>query len=202
MQVPSEKDRIEHLKKFLLEKSGLSEAIDFSTLTQLNLPNCNLSSLPSELPELVPNLSILFCPNNRFEELPDVVGQCPNLQMVSFKENGMKGIHRDALQPQLRWLILTGNSIETIPETIGRCTKLQKLMLSGNSLKVLPDSIQHLTNLELIRLACNDLQEVSPVQHPRHRLVQQANIIVNFLILFIPYISLLYNCYGFRTYDG
>lgn len=158
MKRPLEQDKEEH-EKFLLEKSGLSNAIDLSTLTKLNLPRCNLSSLPSELPSLVPNLSILFCPNNRFEELPALVGQCSKLQMVSFKDNGMKRVHPDALQPQLRWLILTGNAIETIPETIGRCSKLQKLMLSGNALKVLPESIDKLTSLELIRLACNDLQE-------------------------------------------
>ena len=80
--------------------------------------------------------------------------------MISFKENGMKTIHPEALQPQLRWLILTGNSICQIPETIGRCHKLQKLMLSGNQLTALPNSIDKLTNLELIRLACNQLIEV------------------------------------------
>jgi Leucine-rich repeat (LRR) protein len=159
MKRPLEQDR-EEQEKFLLEKSGLSNVIALSTLTKLNLPGCNLSSLPSDLPRLVPNLSILFCPKNSFEELPALIGQCPKLQMVSFKDNGMKRIHPEALQPQLRWLILTGNAIETIPETIGRCGMLQKLMLSGNSLKALPESIDQLKNLELIRLACNELQEV------------------------------------------
>jgi Leucine-rich repeat (LRR) protein len=155
-----EKDEQE---QFLLEKSGLSTYSDLSLLTQLNLPACNLSSLPSELPRIVPNLSILFCPKNQFKELPALIGECPKLQMVSFKDNGMETIHPEALQPQLRWLILTGNQIKAIPESIGRCNKLQKLMLSGNSLTGLPMAFSQLTNLELVRLACNQIQEVSPI---------------------------------------
>ena len=81
--------------------------------------------------------------------------------MVSFKDNGMKAIHPDSLQPQLRWLILTGNELTTLPETIGRCKKLQKLMLSGNRIKTLPDSMGACENLELVRLACNQLEKVS-----------------------------------------
>jgi Leucine-rich repeat (LRR) protein len=143
----------------LIQLSGLNRA-DFSVLTKLNLPNCGLSSLPSCLPEVLPNLSVLFMPKNQFQVLPKVIGDCLELQMVSFKDNGMVSIHPEALQPQLRWLILTGNSIQALPETIGRCTSLQKLMLSGNQLKELPDSVSSLKNLELVRLACNRLEEV------------------------------------------
>ena len=155
-----EKDK-EEQEKYLLEKSGLLAVIDLKLLTTLNLPECNLSSLPGELPRIVPNLSILFCPKNQFKELPAIIGECPKLQMVSFKDNGMETIHPDALQPQMRWLILTGNQITSIPESIGRCKRMQKLMLSGNSLTVLPKAISELTNLELIRLACNKIQDVS-----------------------------------------
>jgi Protein kinase domain/Leucine rich repeat len=128
-------------------------------LTQLNLPDCGLSSLPANLGTVLPNLSILFCPANIFDELPAVIGSCPSLQMVSFKTNQMKSIHPDALQPQLRWLILTDNKLTSIPKEIGRCTILQKLMLAGNSIQRIPDEISNCTNLELIRLACNELLE-------------------------------------------
>eukprot|EP00934_Nitzschia_sp_Nitz4_P006907 Nitzschia sp. Nitz4//scaffold344_size17659//260//1594//NITZ4_008807-RA/size17659-snap-gene-0.30-mRNA-1//1//CDS//3329548600//6897//frame0 len=150
-------DNQDDQEKFLLEKSGLSTLPELSALIKLNLPNCELKELPRKLPTLCPNLSILFCPNNHFQELPEIVGQCPKLQMVSFKDNGMVKIHPDALQPHLRWLILTGNAIEAIPDTIGRCKKLQKLMLSGNHLTELPDTVDQLESLELVRLACNKL---------------------------------------------
>jgi len=145
---------------WLLKHTGLPSDHDWSNLSKLNLPNCGLSSLPHNLPEVLPNLSILFCPNNNFQELPPVVGRCKKLQMISFKSNRMTSIHPEALQPQLRWLILTGNQIQSLPDTIGRCHKLQKLMLSGNALTRLPSSIDQLHNLELVRLACNRLTEV------------------------------------------
>mmetsp|Transcript_23450 Transcript_23450/g.42557 ORF Transcript_23450/g.42557 Transcript_23450/m.42557 type:complete len:465 (-) Transcript_23450:127-1521(-) len=131
----------------------------FSNITKLNLPECGLSFLPANLGTWLPNLSILFCPKNKFEELPAAIGSCPNLQMVSFKSNGMKRIHPEALQPQMRWLILTDNELEFLPSTIGRCTKLQKCMLSGNKLSSLPQEIENCHNLELIRLASNRLTE-------------------------------------------
>lgn len=127
------------------------------SLTKLNLPGCGISRLPSNLQTHLPNLSILFCPNNHFKELPPVIGLCPKLQMVSFKSNGMRSIHPDALQPQLRWLILTDNSLATIPPEIGRLPLLQKLMLSGNQLQEIPVEISNCRNLELVRLASNNL---------------------------------------------
>ena len=50
-------------------------------LTKLNLPECGLSSLPATLPDLCPNLSIMFLPKNQFRELPAVIGRCSQLQV-------------------------------------------------------------------------------------------------------------------------
>jgi Leucine-rich repeat (LRR) protein len=135
--------------------------IDLSLLIKLDLPNCGIKTLPSCLPNICPNLSILFLSKNNFLEVPAVIGQCLKLQMISFKEcYTIESIHPESLQKQLRWLILTGNKIKFIPSTISRCTKLQKLMLSGNLLECLPEqSMLKLHNLELIRLACNQLTD-------------------------------------------
>ena len=126
-------------------------------LTKLNLPKCDLRALPGDIGAILPNLSILFCPENRFDELPAVIGSCPSLQMVSFKSNQMKRIHPGALQPQLRWLILTDNRLTEIPVEISRCCILQKLMLSGNQIHAIPPEIGQCQNLELVRLSCNQL---------------------------------------------
>lgn len=137
-------------------------SFDLSALTKLELANLGLTELPSCLPEICPSLSILFCPKNAFLEVPPVIGECPNLQMVSFKEcQTIRSIHPEALQPQMRWLILTGNQIAELPDTLGRCTKMQKFMLSGNKIAKLPSKEiwSKLQNLELIRLACNQLTE-------------------------------------------
>mmetsp|Transcript_21800 Transcript_21800/g.28115 ORF Transcript_21800/g.28115 Transcript_21800/m.28115 type:complete len:424 (-) Transcript_21800:574-1845(-) len=129
------------------------------TISKLDLFQCGLDSLPSNLPQICPQLEILFLFKNNFEEVPEVIGACPNLQMVSFKSNKLTSIHPEALQPQLRWCILTDNCLEAIPHTIGRCVKLQKLMLSGNKIKKLPSEISMCTNLELVRLSSNLIEK-------------------------------------------
>ena len=128
-------------------------------ITKLDLFRCNLSFLPSTLPTICPQLKVLFLMENKFTEMPSVVGLVPNLEMISFKSNMLNSVHPDALQPQLRWLILTNNQLKSIPNTIGRCKILQKLMLAGNQLKTLPKSLENCCKLELIRLSSNQLQD-------------------------------------------
>jgi hypothetical protein len=139
------------------------------SVTMLDLCGCGLEELPQGFEKAFPNLSILFLSNNRFREMPAVIGYCPKLQMVAFKSNQLESIHPEALQPQLRWLILTNNRISCIPDTIGRCKLLQKCMLSGNRIQQLPQTIENCTNLELIRLASNQLSEppLALLQLPR-----------------------------------
>jgi tRNA A-37 threonylcarbamoyl transferase component Bud32 len=162
MTAESSKDELDNEMQALIAK--IQPPIDFrpqalQALTKLNLPDCGLSSLPDNLGTHLPNLSILFAPKNSFEELPAVIGSCPNLQMISFKSNGMKRIHPEALQPQMRWLILTDNCLEELPKEIGRCSILQKLMLAGNQIHTIPEEISNCTKLELVRLASNQLAE-------------------------------------------
>jgi len=129
-------------------------------ITKLDLSNQGLSELPPDLPTALPNLSVLFLSNNKFTELPAIIGQCPNLQMIAFKSNQMTSIHPDALHSQLRWLILTDNLLLELPDSLGgNCRRLQKLMLSGNRLTAIPKSISNCRNLELVRLASNRLTE-------------------------------------------
>ena len=152
----------------VLDKS-LTPPYQYDAITKLDLFQCNLSSLPPSLPDVLPNLSILFCMKNSFTEMPQLIAKCAKLQMVSFKSNSLSSIHPEALGPQMRWLILTDNQLQSLPPTVGRCTKLQKLMLSGNLLSSLPDEISNCTSLELVRLASNRLAE------PPMKLLQLSN---------------------------
>eukprot|EP00545_Synedropsis_sp_CCMP1620_P005193 CAMPEP_0119019284 /NCGR_PEP_ID=MMETSP1176-20130426/21427_1 /TAXON_ID=265551 /ORGANISM="Synedropsis recta cf, Strain CCMP1620" /LENGTH=449 /DNA_ID=CAMNT_0006973447 /DNA_START=98 /DNA_END=1444 /DNA_ORIENTATION=- len=140
--------------------------IDLPSISQNKL--CMISLEPNDSPLLpddlcssysYPNLGILFASKNKFTLVPQVLGSCPTLQMVSFKSNQITTIHPNAFKPQLRWLILTDNKIKQLPTTIGNAKALQKLMLSGNQLSSLPTQISECTNLELIRLASNQLTE-------------------------------------------
>ncbi|WP_297576142.1 leucine-rich repeat domain-containing protein [uncultured Deefgea sp.] len=126
------------------------------SLKILNLSGNQLSSLPDDLPRLR-HLAVIFCSENRFTELPAVLGQCPSLTMIGFKSNQIAHVDDEAFPPHLRWLILTDNQLTELPSSIGRCQQLQKLMLAGNRLTALPAALAHCQQLALVRLAANQL---------------------------------------------
>ena len=124
------------------------------TLESLDLSDNALQALPDDLPRLGA-LRVLFCSNNRFTELPAVLGRCAGLHIVGFKANAIERVPAAALPASLRWLILTDNRIATLPDSLLRCVRLQKLMLAGNRLAALPTGLAALQRLELVRLAAN-----------------------------------------------
>ena len=126
------------------------------TLEILNLTGNALAALPDDFARLH-RLRILFCSDNRFTEVPAVLGQCPQLTMVGFKANQIQTLPGAALPAGLRWLILTDNQLAALPAAIGNCTQLQKLMLAGNQLTELPEALANCTKLELLRIAANRL---------------------------------------------
>lgn len=129
------------------------------TLEILDLSGNALASLPGDLQRLH-RLRIIFCSDNPFTELPEVLGRCPALTMVGFKACQIKTVPATALPAHLRWLILTDNHIEQLPAEIGRCNDLQKLMLSGNRLRALPPELANCSKLELLRIASNRLPKL------------------------------------------
>ncbi|MGL6354706.1 leucine-rich repeat-containing protein kinase family protein [Aeromonas veronii] len=142
----------ENLTEFPLEILSLKE-----TLEVLDLTGNQLNSLPDELAGFG-KLRIIFCSENRFTELPEVLGRCPALTMVGFKANQIATVSAKALPAGLRWLILTDNAIEHLPDELGQCDALQKLMLAGNRLRELPASLANCRNLELLRIAANRIE--------------------------------------------
>ena len=127
------------------------------SLEVLNLSGNRLTELPHDLPRLH-RLKVLFCSDNPFETLPEVIGDCAQLEMVGFKSNRLRKVPSAALPPRLRWLILTDNRIDSLPSALGERPRLQKLMLAGNRLSELPESMADLHQLELLRIAANRLE--------------------------------------------
>ncbi|QTL93772.1 leucine-rich repeat-containing protein kinase family protein [Aeromonas jandaei] len=142
----------ENLTEFPSEILSLKE-----TLEVLDLTGNQLSTLPDELAGFG-KLRIIFCSENRFTELPEVLGRCPALTMVGFKANRIATVSAKALPVGLRWLILTDNAIERLPDELGQCDALQKLMLAGNRLRELPASLANCRKLELLRIAANRIE--------------------------------------------
>ncbi|WP_429059126.1 leucine-rich repeat-containing protein kinase family protein [Aeromonas veronii] len=142
----------ENLTEFPTEILSLKE-----TLEVLDLTGNQLSTLPDELAGFG-KLRIIFCSENRFTDLPEVLGRCPALTMVGFKANRIATVSARALPAGLRWLILTDNAVEQLPDELGQCDALQKLMLAGNRLRELPTSLANCRNLELLRIAANRIE--------------------------------------------
>ena len=125
------------------------------TLEILDLSGNALTALPEDLPRLN-KLRVIFCSDNQFTELPEVLGSCTQLSMVGFRGNRIRTVSGAALPLELRWLILTGNEIESLPAEIGARPLLQKLMLAGNRLHDLPQALVNCRRLELLRIAANN----------------------------------------------
>ncbi len=142
------------LSEFPREIFELADSLEI-----LDLSGNQLIVLPDDLPRLH-KLRVIFCSDNPFTELPEVLGQCTQLSMVGFKANRIAHVSPKALPPQLRWLILTDNMLTTLPAEIGQCTHMQKLMLAGNQLRTLPPELANCTHLELLRISANQLTEL------------------------------------------
>jgi hypothetical protein len=137
-----------------------AEVFDLAdTLEVLNLSNNRLSSLPRDLPRLH-KLKVLFCSNNPFTHLPEVLGDCAALQQVGFKACQITEVPGAALPPLLRWLTLTDNAITALPRELGQRPAMQKLMLAGNRLRDLPAGLADAQNLELLRLSANQFTQL------------------------------------------
>ena len=127
------------------------------TLEKLDLSGNSLTALPADLGRLK-KLRILFCSDNPFTVLPEVLADCPELDTVGFKSNRIAHIPSRALNPNLRWLILTNNCIAHLPAEIGQCIRMQKLALAGNQLRTLPIELSNCRNLGLLRISANKLE--------------------------------------------
>jgi len=144
----------ENLTEFPVEIFDLAD-----TLEVLDLSSNQLSSLPTDFGRLK-KLRIFFCSENLFSVLPEVLSDCPALDIVGFKSNRIEVVPPKSINPNLRWLILTNNNIAELPKEIGLCKRMQKLMLSGNRLSTLPEELSNCRNLALLRIAANKLHEL------------------------------------------
>jgi hypothetical protein len=142
------------LQEFPREIFSLADSLEV-----LNLSGNSLSALPDDLSRLS-KLRVLFCSENRFTELPEVLASCVQLEMVGFKSNSIREVAAAAISPGLRWLILTDNQISALPDSIGNCARLQKLMLAGNQLAELPETMRGCVGLELLRMSANRFQSL------------------------------------------
>ena len=127
------------------------------TLELLDLSGNKLSTLPNDFRKFT-KLKIAFFSDNLFTEYPEVLADCPLLEMIGFKANQINYISEKAISKNIRWLILTNNQIPQLPKSIGNCYRLQKVALAGNQLTELPDEMANCRNMELLRISANKIK--------------------------------------------
>ncbi len=145
------RERLSHFPEEIFELADTLEVLDLS--------GNELKELPLDFGRLK-KLRILFCSDNLFTVLPEVLADCPLLEMVGFKANQIETVPALSLNPNIRWLILTNNRIAVLPKEIGNCYRMQKLALAGNRLTALPEELSKCRNLSLLRISANRLTEL------------------------------------------
>ncbi len=131
------------------------------TLEILNLTGNQLKTLPDDLTKLK-KLKVIFCSENQFIHVPEVLGAFDHLTMVGFKSNKISYLPKEAIAKNLRWLILTDNCLREVPTNVGDCHAMQKMMLAGNQLSALPESLVNCQRLELLRISANQFENIPP----------------------------------------
>ena len=133
---PREELKIEHHSEGLksLPKTIQKELLDnFAILTELNLANNQLKTLPDYIGKLV-NLKVLNLGQNQFEVFPSVILKLINLEK----------------------LYLNNNDLESLPKNIGELKKLNLLKLDNNPrLNKIPESIFEINNNKNVEISIN-----------------------------------------------
>lgn len=156
--------KLNGIKELKLQNLGLkslpNEVFELAdTLEFIDLSGNQINELPKEFSKLT-KLKIAFLSSNPFEVFPEILSQCPQLEMIGFKSCQISFVAENSFPSELKWLILTNNKIKKLPDSIGQNIKLQKCMLAGNELKNLPESMQNCKNIELLRLSANKFEKL------------------------------------------
>ncbi|KAI8371608.1 uncharacterized protein BYT42DRAFT_595079 [Radiomyces spectabilis] len=114
-------------------------------LTDLNLANCKLSSIQSDVFKSLTLLETLVLDSNTLNFLPRTIGVLTKLVRLSVQNNHLENIPMEISKlPELKVLDAQNNNIKMLPQEIWLCPSLQTLNCSSNLLRAFPDPI-HVT---------------------------------------------------------
>lgn len=114
---------------------------------RLDLRNCGLTEIPSEIFENGHDLTILDLSNDEFSESRNTITSIPN-EIQNLKN--------------LRRLNLANNQLLEISEVLGELRNLTHLDLSNNKIKYLPSKVANLSKLESLFLDGNPFNSLPP----------------------------------------
>ncbi|HAS41547.1 MAG TPA: hypothetical protein DCS93_13785 [Microscillaceae bacterium] len=147
-----------------LEEKGLKslppEFVQLQALEELSLWNNHFASLPPELSKLKA-LKSLNLEGNLFGSLPIEIVELQTLEGLSLAANGLINLSPEIGKLQnLVALILESNALTSIPPELGQLQNLFDLNLDTNRLTSLPPELGQLPNLALLDVRNNQLSDL------------------------------------------
>ncbi|KAI8062229.1 hypothetical protein BC940DRAFT_261979 [Gongronella butleri] len=110
-------------------------------LTELNLANCKLPSLPDDIFSSMASLQRLILDNNTLTVLPHTVGLLTNLIYLSVQDNVLNALPSSIGNlKELKVLLAQKNNMQHVPKEIWLCASLQTLNCSSNLLDGFPEA--------------------------------------------------------------
>lgn len=132
-------------------------------LTQLNLANCKLSSLPEDLFINIPGLERLVLDSNTLNSIPSSIGVLKKLVKLSIQNNNIDTLPSEIGKlSELRSLDAQKNNLKSLPQEIWLCSSLQTLNCSSNLLESFPEPITSVKQSVVASAdsSCIDRQEI------------------------------------------
>ncbi|XP_046562629.1 LOW QUALITY PROTEIN: uncharacterized protein LOC124271531 [Haliotis rubra] len=147
-----------------LSEVPLMKLSDYSAyLLSLHLQGNNLSTIPKQLFQQLPNLHDLDISTNQIQEIPEEIGLCTKMLNLSMHRNQICDIPESiANMTELNRLDISNNLLKEVPACICKLTKLVCLYIRTMQLTSLPDEIGNLTLLEKFYLNENAISELPP----------------------------------------
>ena len=114
-------------------------------LTNLNMANCKLTSLPDDLFKGGVAIEHLILDNNALSVLPNSVGLLKKLIRLSVQGNNLEAIPAEISElPELKILDAQRNNLKSLPKEIWLCPSLQTLNCSSNLLEMFPEPLTNM----------------------------------------------------------
>ncbi|RCI00446.1 cysteinyl-tRNA synthetase, partial [Rhizopus stolonifer] len=133
-------------------------------LTDLNLANCKLSSLPDDLFASAVSLEHLILDNNTLSVLPSSIGSLIRLLRLSVQGNNLELLPPEISKlTELKVLDAQKNNLKSLPKEIWLCMSLQTLNCSSNLLEAFPEPYTHVHDTTT---AVNGSANPAPTQPP------------------------------------
>lgn len=176
------------IEEEIVDQSVLVKIMLAPSSGKLDLSECNLTSLPTQIIDIAADLEDLSLAGNALTSLPPEISHLTKLKRLQLAGNPLNHLPTELgcltaleglwlhgtkvaslpetigqLAPCLTQLSLSGTPLKSLPESIGQLTGLKELTAAGCQLSSLPSSMSRLTSLTKLALNGNMLQNIDPL---------------------------------------